>query len=159
MIAKGAFRASDMGLGKEKKRELPGVFSGTLPPSCVRPVVFMPGTLVIQGNTYQEEPELAAQLCQWEGVARWPVIILVDNSLEATSSMQEFLWTLFTRFEPAADIHGAATTVQRFHVGLTPPIVFDCRLKPWYTDVLEVDEATKTLVDQRIHSLLPPNLQ
>jgi UbiD family decarboxylase len=157
-VNKGS-KAMMMGLGKEKKRELPGVFSGTLPPSCVRPVVFMPGTLVIQGNSYQEEPELAAQLCQWEGVAKWPVIILVDNSLEATCSMQEFLWTLFTRFEPAANIHGAATAVQRFHVGLTPPIVFDCRLKPWYTDVLEVDEATKTLVDQRIHSLLPSNLR
>lgn len=157
-VNKGS-KAMMMGLGKEKIRELPGTFSGMLPTSCVRPVVFMPGTLVIQGNTYQEEPDLAAQLCQWEGVARWPVIILVDNSLEATSSMQEFLWTMFTRFEPAADIHGAATTVQRFHVGLTPPIVFDCRLKPWYTDVLEVDEATKTLVDQRIHKLLPPNLR
>jgi len=157
-VNKGS-KAMMMGLGKEKKRELPGVFSGTLPPTCVRPVVFMPGTLVIQGNIYQEEPELAAQLCQWEGVARWPVIILVDNSLEATCSMQEFLWTLFTRFEPAADIHGAATSMQRFHVGLTPPIVFDCRLKPWYTDVLEVDEATKTRADQRIHSLLPPNLR
>ena len=102
---------------------------------------------------------LAAELCQWAGLANWPVIILVDNSMEATCSLQEFLWTLFTRFEPAADIHGAATTVQRFHVGLTPPIVFDCRLKPWYTDVLEVDEATKIRVDQRIHTLLPPNLR
>ena len=157
-VNKGS-KAMMMGLGKEKQRNLPGSFSGTLPPSCTRPVAFMPGTLVLQGGTYQEAPELAAELCQWEGVANWPVIILVDNSAEATCSMQEFLWTLFTRFEPAADIHGAATAVQRFHVGLTPPIVFDCRLKPWYTDVLEVDGATKTLVDQRIHTLLPPNLR
>ncbi|MBU0664201.1 MAG: UbiD family decarboxylase [Proteobacteria bacterium] len=157
-VNKGS-KAMMMGLGKDKKRVLPGSFSGTLPPSCVRPVVFMPGTLVLQGSPYQEATELAAELCQWEGVAEWPVIILVDNSTDATCSMQEFLWTLFTRFEPAADIHGAATAVQRFHVGLTPPIVFDCRMKPWYTDVLEVDEATKTLVDKRIHTLLPPNLR
>ncbi|MBU4394982.1 MAG: UbiD family decarboxylase, partial [Proteobacteria bacterium] len=157
-VNKGS-KAMMMGLGKDKKRELPGSFSGTLPPSCVRPVVFMPGTLVLQGSAYQEAPELAAELCLWEGVAEWPVIILVDNSTDATCSMQEFLWTLFTRFEPAADIHGAATAVQRFHVGLTPPIVFDCRMKPWYTDVLEVDEATRTLVDKRIHTLLPPNLR
>ncbi|MBU4234922.1 MAG: UbiD family decarboxylase [Proteobacteria bacterium] len=157
-VNKGS-KAMMMGLGKDKKRELPGSFSGTLPPSCVRPVVFMPGTLVLQGSAYQEAPELAAELCLWEGVAEWPVIILVDNSTDATCSMQEFLWTLFTRFEPAADIHGAATAVQRFHVGLTPPIVFDCRMKPWYTDVLEVDEATRTLVDKSIHTLLPPNLR
>ncbi len=157
-VNKGS-KAMMMGLGKDKKRELPGSFSGTLPPSCVRPIVFMPGTLVLQGSAYRQAPELAAELCLWEGVAEWPVIILVDNSTDATCSTQEFLWTLFTRFEPAADIHGAATAVQRFHVGLTPPIVFDCRMKPWYTDVLEVDEATRTLVDKRIHTLLPPNLR
>jgi 3-polyprenyl-4-hydroxybenzoate decarboxylase len=157
-VNKGS-KAMMMGLGREKKRELPGSFAGTLPPSCTRPVVFMAGTLVLQGSAYQEAPELAAEIAQWEGVASWPVIILVDSSTEATCSLQEFLWTLFTRFEPAADIHGAASAVQRFHVGLTPPIVFDCRLKPWYTDVLEVDEATRTLVDRRIHTLLPPSLR
>jgi 3-polyprenyl-4-hydroxybenzoate decarboxylase len=157
-VNKGS-KAMMMGLGKEKKRDLPDLFSGTLPPSCVNPVVFMPGTLVVTGSAYKDMPELAATLCQWEGLADWPVIILVDNSADATCSLQEFLWTLFTRFEPAADIHGRVTTVQRFHVGLTPPIVFDCRMKPWYTDVLEVDATTRALVDRRIHTLLPPNLR
>ncbi len=157
-VNKGS-KAMMMGLGKEKIRDLPGLFSGTLPPDCTRPVVFMPGTLVVEGSAYQQSPELATLLSQWEGLAGWPVIILVDNSQEATCSMQEFLWTLFTRFEPAADIHGAAVTMRRFHVGLTPPIVFDCRMKPWYTDVLEVDEATRIQVDKRIHTLLPPNLR
>lgn len=157
-VNKGS-KAMMMGLGKEKRRELPAAFSGNLPPACARPVVFMPGTLVVEAGAYSQAPELAATISQWEGLADWPVLILVDNSKEATCSMQEFLWTLFTRFEPAADIHGAASAVRRFHVGLTPPIVFDCRLKPWYTDVLEVDEATRTLVDSRIHTLLPANLR
>jgi hypothetical protein len=69
--------------------------------------------------------------------------------------MQEFLWTLFTRFEPAADIHGFATSVKRYHVGLTPPIVFDCRMKPWYTDVLEVDQPTKQVVDEKYDRIIP----
>jgi 4-hydroxybenzoate decarboxylase subunit C len=157
-VNKGS-KAMMIGLGEGKIRELPGAFSGTLPPFCAHPVVFMPGTLVLQGSTYQKAPDLAAELCQWEGMAKWPVIILVDSSADATCSMQEFLWILFTRFEPAADIHGATTAVQRFHVGLTPPIVFDCRMKPWYTDVLEVDEATRVRVDQRIQTLLPPSLR
>jgi 3-polyprenyl-4-hydroxybenzoate decarboxylase len=69
--------------------------------------------------------------------------------------MQEFLWTMFTRFEPAADIHGAEQSVSRYHVGLKAPIVFDCRMKPWYTDVLEVDPETRHKVDARLHELLP----
>lgn len=157
-VNKGS-KAMMMGLGKEKQRELPSLFSATLPSSCRRPVVFMPGTLVIEGSGYEDAPGLAVSLSQWTDLSEWPVVVLVDNSAEATSTMQEFLWTLFTRFEPAADIHGCGTSVHRFHVGLTPPIVFDCRMKPWYTDVLEVDDATRLKVDQRIHTLLPPHLR
>ena len=73
--------------------------------------------------------------------------MLVDDTDAATASLQEFLWTIFTRFEPAADIHGKGQEVRRFHVGLTAPLVFDCRMKPWYTEVLEVDPATKAQVD------------
>ncbi|HDR46291.1 MAG TPA: UbiD family decarboxylase, partial [Geoalkalibacter subterraneus] len=87
-VNKGS-KAMMMGLGKEKIRDLPGLFSGTLPPACTRPVVFMPGTLVIEGSAYNQAPELAATVSQWEGLADWPVIILVDNSKEATCSMQE----------------------------------------------------------------------
>ncbi len=43
-----------------------------------------------------------------------------------------FLWTTFTRFEPAADIHAAATRVIRHHVSYTAPIVIDARMKPWF---------------------------
>jgi hypothetical protein len=88
-------------------------------------------------------------------VATWPVILLVDSTEAATCSLQEFLWTFFTRFEPAADIYGREQTVQRFHVGLQPPIVFDCRMKPWYTEILEVDAATKQKVDEKTDRMLP----
>ena len=144
-----------LGLGKEKLRELPQSFAGTLPPGCTRPMVFLPGTLVIQGTYYQESPDLADRISASELLCLWPVIILVDNTAESTSSMQEFLWTFFTRFEPAADIHGSETTVKRFHVGLIPPVVFDCRMKPWYTDILEVDIGTGTKVDAYYNTIIP----
>jgi 4-hydroxybenzoate decarboxylase subunit C len=51
--------------------------------------------------------------------------------------------------EPAADIHGREATAARFHVALTPPVVFDCRMKPSYPEVMEVDAATRELVDRR----------
>ncbi|XOF32501.1 MAG: UbiD family decarboxylase [Candidatus Electrothrix sp. YB6] len=152
-VNKGS-KAMMMGLG-EKRRELPGEFSGSLPPGCIRPKVFLPGTLVVQGDAYTDTPELGPQLASWEGVAGWPVILLVDSTAEATISMQEFIWTFFTRFEPAADIHAKKQQVRRFHVGLTPPVVFDCRMKPWYTEVLEVDQATKELVDSRFDKIIP----
>lgn len=157
-VNKGS-KAMMMGLGKEKLRELPTAFSGTLPPHCRKANPYLPGTLVIECAEYEREPELPGKMANDPQLSNWPVVLLVDNCEEATCSVQEFLWTFFTRFEPAADIHGAATTVNRFHVGLTAPIVFDCRMKPWYTEVLEVDEATRKRVDSREAELLPPHLR
>ena len=153
-VNKGS-KAMLLGLGQAKCRDLPETFTGSLPAECSRPVAFLPGTLVVQGPAYKSAPDLAARLAAHPGVATWPVLLLVDSTAEATSSLQEFLWTFFTRFEPAADIHGRSQSVRRFHVGLEPPIVFDCRMKPWYTEVLEVDPATRKLVDQKIDAILP----
>ncbi len=153
-VNKGS-KAMLMGLGKEKTRDLPRNFHGELIPGCTHPEPFLPGTLVVQGSSYEGAPDLAQDLASSESVTDWPVILLVDNTAEATLSIQEFLWTFFTRFEPAADIHGAASHVKRFHVGLTPPIVFDCRMKPWYTEVLEVDQETKEKVDAKFNKIIP----
>jgi UbiD family decarboxylase len=153
-VNKGS-KAMLMGLGKKVRRPLPEKFSATLPAGCSQPLPYLPGTLVVQGSAYHEEPELAARLARHVDLDAWPVVLLVDDTRAATASLQEFLWTFFTRFEPAADIHAAASSVSRFHVGLTAPIVIDCRMKPWYTEVLEVDEETRRLVDGRIGKILP----
>jgi UbiD family decarboxylase len=153
-VNKGS-KAMLMGLGKDTCRQLPERFNGSLPDSLSLPKVFLPGTLVVQGPGYEAETDLARKTAEWQGLGDWPVVILVDDSKAATLSTQEFLWTFFTRFEPAADIHGAKESVVRYHVGLKPPIVFDCRMKPWYTDILEVDPMTKHKVDARIKEILP----
>jgi 3-polyprenyl-4-hydroxybenzoate decarboxylase len=148
-----------MGLGKEPRRTLLEVFQGNLPAGCDKPVVFLPGTLVVQGKQYSETKELPRQLAACPALADWPVVLLVDDSSAATKNLQEFLWTFFTRFEPAGDIHARESTVSRFHVGLEQPVVFDCRLKPWYPHVLEVDEKTKKQVDDKIADILPPRFR
>ncbi len=153
-VNKGS-KAMLLGLGQDKVRELPMEFHGNLPAECPKANVFLPGTLVVEGIPYTDNQELGAQLAQWEGISNWPFVLLVDNLSEATCSMQEFLWTFFTRFEPANDIYAASHNVRRFHVGLRAPIVIDCRMKPWYTDVLEVDQSTKDLVDEKFERIIP----
>lgn len=153
-VNKGS-KAMLMGLGREVRRQLPEAYQGTLPAGCCHPRVFLPGTLVIQGRSYETEAELAKRAAAWPEFADWPLIILVDDTAAATENLQEFLWTVFTRFEPAADIHAAGTSVKRFHVELQGPVVFDCRMKPWYTPVLEVDPETKKKVDEKIGDMVP----
>lgn len=153
-VNKGS-KALMLGLGEQPKRHLPEVFTGQLPAGCRHPKVYLPGTLVVEGSSFALDRDLPKKLASHQPLADWPVVLLVDDSSEATSSLQEFLWTFFTRFEPAADIYAASSGINRFHVGLTPPVVIDCRMKPWYPEVLEVDDNTRKLVDGKMAAILP----
>jgi hypothetical protein len=130
-------------------RALPGEFSGETPPGARRVEVFSPGCLVVEGEAYAGNEGLPDAIARCESVRDWPLIVLVDDAAEATASTELFLWTAFTRFEPAADLSGREKREARFHVGLTPPVVIDARMKPWYPEVMAVDEPTKDLVDRR----------
>lgn len=153
-VNKGS-KAVLMGLGGDPVRGLPREFRGTLPDGCDKPEVFLPGTLVLQCRSYESDPSLGPKVANNGGLEEWPVVILVDDSRAATVSMKEFLWTFFTRFEPAGDIHGNKTEVRRFHTRMSEPVVFDCRMKPWYTPVLEVDSETEKKVDDKISLMVP----
>jgi hypothetical protein len=66
-----------------------------------------------------------------------------------------FLWTTFTRFEPAADIHAADKHIVRNHIAYRGPIVIDARLKPWYPKELQCDPDTAALVSRRWREYFP----
>lgn len=148
-VNKGS-KAVLMALGNDPVRRLPREFKGSLPDGCGKPVAFLPGTLVLEARGYESGPELASSVAGHPGLEEWPVVLLVDNSREATVSLKEFLWTFFTRFEPAGDIYGNSPENRRFHTRMKEPIVFDCRMKPWYPPVLEVDEETRNKVDGKM---------
>jgi 3-polyprenyl-4-hydroxybenzoate decarboxylase len=80
---------------------------------------------------------------------------VVDNADAATRDPSAFLWTTFTRFEPAADIHAAHTGIHRNHVAFTPPIALDARMKPWYPAEVEADPETEALVSRRWGEYFP----
>jgi len=120
-----------------------------LPEGVSRAIPFCRGCLVVQGAPYAEAEDLAKRIAGFEGFADWPLVVLVDEAADAVSSPARFLWTTFTRMEPAADIHGRREVISRFHVGLEPPVVWDCRMKPWYPPVMVVDDETRDLVDRR----------
>ena len=60
-----------------------------------------------------------------------------------------FLWTTFTRFEPARDIHARDVRLARLHPSFTPPVVIDARLKPGFPKELACDPETAALVTRR----------
>jgi menaquinone biosynthesis decarboxylase len=136
-----------VGLG-EAVRELPREFQGELPRDVSRVEVFCGGCLVVQGRPYAEDEGQAARLTREEAFASWPLIILQDDARVA-HSVQDFLWSTWTRFEPAADIYAAETTVHRHHLSYRAPIVIDARKKPSLPDELVVRQDISELVDKR----------
>ena len=56
---------------------------------------------------YGDEPDVPARLAADPAFAGWPLVVLTDDAARAARSAMNFLWTTFTRFEPAADIYAA----------------------------------------------------
>ena len=142
-----------MGLG-EATRDLPREFQGQLPKGIRRAEVFCAGCLVVEGSPYTEETNQAARLAGQEVFAEWPLVILHDDASVARSS-PDFLWSTWTRFEPAADTYAAEMNVVKHHLSYRPPIVIDARKKPSLPDELVVRDDIKKLVDDRWREYFP----
>src|SRR5712671_5843486 len=146
-------KAIVMGLG-DAIRDLPHEFSGELPSGITRAEVFCGGCLVLEGVPYFEEPDQAARIARERMFAEWPLVILHDDAGVARSS-SDFLWSTWTRFEPAGDIHAAETNVVRHHLAYRGPVVIDARKKPSLPDELVVRDDISKLVDQRWRQYFP----
>jgi UbiD family decarboxylase len=136
-----------MGLGAAH-RSLPAAFAGDLPPGVSAAAVFCPGCLVAAGAPHADEPGLAQRVAAHGAFAEWPLVVLTDRA-QIARDQTEFLWTVFTRFEPAADIHAAGTEVRRHHLCYRAPVVIDARMKRAYPPEVEPDPDTVALVDRR----------
>jgi UbiD family decarboxylase len=142
-----------MGLG-DAVRELPREFSGELPQGIRRSEVFCGGCLVVEGSPYLDEPEQGARLAADPVFSEWPMVILHDD-VTVASSPTDFLWSTWTRFEPAGDIYAAETQVVRHHLSYRGPLVIDARKKPSLPDELVVRDDIAKLVDQRWREYFP----
>ncbi|MCS7460234.1 UbiD family decarboxylase [Paenibacillus doosanensis] len=142
-------KALMLGVG-EPVRELPGSYEGGVIPEIEDAAVYCRGCLLISGASYEKEPELAGRIAAASGdkLSAWPLVVLVDDASAAASDQTAFLWTVFTRFNPASDIY-ARTHVQGHHLAYDLPIVIDARMKPGYPDELIPREDIVKLVDQR----------
>lgn len=141
-------KAVMLGVG-EPIRKLPSSYTEGVIEEIRNAQVYCSGCLVVSGADYKSEPELAERLLArlTERGTEWPLVILVDDA-NIASGQTSFLWTVFTRFNPADDIYANAE-VRRHHFGYKLPIVIDARMKPGYPDELFPREDIVKLVDSR----------
>ncbi|MDR3183330.1 MAG: UbiD family decarboxylase [Planctomycetaceae bacterium] len=102
------------------------------------PRVVMPGVLCA------ETVDIAEAELQASAFSGLPLIVLVDNTDEVSSDFRNFLWTTFTKSDPAADIHGIGERTENKHWGCTGPLLINARRKPHHApELIEKPETAK----------------
>ncbi len=121
-----------------------------LEPLGVRaPAVILPGILLFQAppwcddGTQHDAQRLAEKICErfsdsdvWGLLKTFPLVVLTDSTARAAASIRDFLWTAFTKTDPARDLFGAGAFVENRHYGFDGPIVLDARTKTFHAPEL-----------------------
>ncbi|MDR0327411.1 MAG: UbiD family decarboxylase, partial [Planctomycetaceae bacterium] len=105
------------------RRQLAESLPESLP--CKNPRLAMPGVV-------------CAEEVDWHGTFpdEIPLIVLVDHATESASSLRNFLWTTFTKSDPASDVRGIGEFVENKHWGCTGALVIDAKRKPHHAPEL-----------------------
>lgn len=136
-----------LGLGDARFQLCESTPSSAIHPQCRAARLYCPGVLVLSAAPFTDDAKLPAFLQDLPALQPYRLVILADDADAFCACDGDFLWHTFTRLEPASDIHGRAVLRQN-HVALQAPILFDCRMKPGYPSILEVDEPTRETVDR-----------
>lgn len=122
--------------------------------------VCLPGVVAITGPTFPVDDEhdngIARLIESLEHVGadsdedpfgQFPLIVIVDDSEFVSRSLENFLWTVFTRSNPGSDIHGIEASVENKHWGCRGSLVIDARIKPHHAPPLIECPETSRKVD------------
>ena len=82
-----------------------------------------------------------------DAINGFPLVVVVDQSEFAAKSLDNFLWTTFTRSNPASDIYGIEAFWLDKHWGCFGSLVIDARSKPHHAPPLVEDPAVTRRVD------------
>ena len=136
-------------------RTLPASCDGLVLPEVLgfrRPRVVLPGILVVEGPPYRADaPSAAKQFCEHYDrdapINGFPLVVMVDESDFAAATLENFLWTTFTKSNPATDICGIEPIESERHWGCLGSLVIDARRKPHHAPPLVEDPAVTRRVD------------
>lgn len=126
-----------------------------LPDGWTNPQLGMPGVLLVSAGKHtgpDSRRQLEQQCDHWSDsrvLRGFPLIIVVDDPHYAATSLDNLLWTTFTRSNPATDIYGLEAFTEDKHFGCRSSLVIDARSKPQHAPPLIEDPLTRAKVDAR----------
>jgi 4-hydroxy-3-polyprenylbenzoate decarboxylase len=126
-----------------------------LPVGLTRPAVCLPGVLALSGPAYAAAadgcddfvPRSCAALELSHPINRFPLVVVCDDSEFCARTLNNFLWTTFTRSDPAMDVHGVASFVRHKHWGASGALLIDARRKPGHAPPLVEDPRVSAHID------------
>ena len=130
----------------------PGI---TLPDGYKNPQIVGPGIVAIEAppcastESSRDLQTFVASHTDKSALNTMPLVTLVDDSDFAASSLRNWLWTTFTRSNPASDIDGIGATIVSKHWGCSGSLVIDARIKPHHAPPLVEDPLVNAKVDAR----------
>ncbi|MFK7905228.1 MAG: 3-octaprenyl-4-hydroxybenzoate carboxy-lyase, partial [Chitinophagales bacterium] len=129
----------------------------TLPDGFKNPKMVQAGIFAVSAPKYKDEKsalqEVERLTAHFEAYGSdklkgLPLILLTDDSEFVARTLNNFLWTSFTRCNPSHDIHGVHSFVEHKHWGCRGSLVMDTRIKPHHAPPLIEDAPTERKVDQ-----------
>ncbi len=132
----------------EKKRDLlgskPDEKSGTVIPGVIA-MDFSEFTTYENATKEIDELNVSLAAQNLEGIM---MIILSDDASFIEQNLNNFLWTTFTRSNPANDIYGVDSFTDHKHWGCNGPLIIDARKKPHHAPDLIKDADVEKRVDE-----------
>jgi 4-hydroxy-3-polyprenylbenzoate decarboxylase len=125
-----------------------------LPAGFTEPRLCLPGVLAVRGPAYAAGadglcPHVARLVAEAAGFGEGVVlVVLCDDSDFVARNLDNFVWTTFTRSNPATDVHGVGATIEHKHWGCRGPLVIDARGKPHHAPPLVEDPKVTAAVDR-----------
>ena len=134
--------------GRKKRtllKEIPGELFPSRPFSNLK--IAGPGMLVVQAPPFinyekavREIDELSLFMARKKQIIQgFPLIVLADDSRDASLNFSNFLWTTFSKSNPSHDVYGVESFIKFKHFGCKGSLIIDARAKPFHAPSLEVD--------------------
>jgi 4-hydroxy-3-polyprenylbenzoate decarboxylase len=73
--------------------------------------------------------------------------VVCDDSEFCARTLNNFLWTTFTRSNPALDVHGIGAFIKHKHWGASGALLIDARRKPGHAPPLVEDPKVSARID------------
>lgn len=114
----------------------------------------MPGIVAIKGpkfTDYAEAQQQVQELCDAiqsrDSIPTCPMIILCDDSTFMSATVNNFLWTTFTRSNPSHDMYGVNSYYENKHWACDN-LIIDARIKPHQAPPLIPDPTVEKNIER-----------